>query len=196
MKILSSFNKSKYSFIYILIIVTLVTALYRVIPNRIPGFAPQIATIIILGFFISRRIASVGLIFLSMFLSDSIYEILYRLGYSNIYGFYGMDQFFNYVFLISLIGIIWLLKKPNTKKVILSTFMLPSVFYFISNSYTWLTGGGYSRPMNFGGYLQCMTDGIPFYWTSLSSTIFFTTLYFGLIFFIEKAFLKKLKKTL
>ena len=64
-----------------------VAALYRIIPGRPWGFAPQIAMALFGGAVIKDRKWAFALPIFSMFLSDCLYEILFRNGLTTIQGF-------------------------------------------------------------------------------------------------------------
>src|SRR3954451_11003039 len=78
-----------------LVLLTTVCALYRVIPGRPWGFAPQIAMAIFGGAVIKDKKWAFALPVFSMFLSDLLYQGLYSAHISEIYGFYP-GQWLNY----------------------------------------------------------------------------------------------------
>ncbi len=75
--------------LFSLILLVLVCALYRIIPGRPMGFAPQIAMAIFGGaVFINNKKWAFALPLLSMFISDVLYEVFYTAGISSMPGFY------------------------------------------------------------------------------------------------------------
>ena len=70
-----------------LILLVLVAALYRIIPGRAYGFAPQWAMAIFAGAVIKDKKLAMILPVLSMFFSDLFYQILYSNGLSDMPGF-------------------------------------------------------------------------------------------------------------
>jgi hypothetical protein len=79
-----------------LIIMIVTTALYRVLPGRPFGFAPQIAIALFSGsLFVKNKHFAFLLPLVSMFLSDLMYQILYVNFLSPIQGFYD-GQWQNY----------------------------------------------------------------------------------------------------
>src|ERR1035437_8181641 len=78
------------------ILLVIIAALYRMMPGRPYGFAPQIAMAIFGGAMRKDKKISFLLPLLSMFISDGLYEILYRNGVGNMPGFYD-GQFTNYI---------------------------------------------------------------------------------------------------
>lgn len=153
--------------------------LYRVIPGRPYGFAPQWAIAIFSGaLFVNRK----GLAFLfpivSMLISDIIYQVLFKLNLSEIQGFYS-GQWINYLLFssVTLIGFTINFGKPHS--ILGASVAGPSLFFLLSNTSVWMFGGGYQHAPTFMGWLQTMSDGIPFYQNSLLSTAVFTAILFG-----------------
>src|SRR5215831_20219422 len=90
------------SVIIALILLILVSALYRVVPNRPMGFAPQYAMAIFGGaIFVKNKKWAFVLPLLSMFLSDLLYQILYNSSLSATPGFYE-GQWQNYLLVAGL----------------------------------------------------------------------------------------------
>ena len=83
------------------ILLVIIAALYRVMPDRPYGFAPQIAMAIFGGAIIKDKKLSFLLPLLSMFISDALYEILYRNGIGTMCGFYE-GQVTNYILFASI----------------------------------------------------------------------------------------------
>ena len=68
--------KNKKSILLTLLVLIVVAALYRVVPGRPFGFAPQIAMALFAGAVIKDRKFAFALPLFSMILSDVIYELL------------------------------------------------------------------------------------------------------------------------
>jgi hypothetical protein len=125
---------------------------------------------------------------LSMFVSDALYEVLYRNGVGNIKGFYE-GQVFNYILFGSLTIFGFMIKKFNVSRIALASFIAPTVFFFISNFMVWISSSpdaGYQRPKTFNGLLMCYNDGLPFYTWSLASTFIFSAILFGAYLLVRK----------
>lgn len=89
-------------FIFSLVLMVLASAIYRVFPNRPMGFAPQMAIAIFAGsLFVNHKKLAFLMPLLSMFISDSIYQLLYINDLTSISGFYG-GQWKNYLLIIGL----------------------------------------------------------------------------------------------
>ena len=78
------------------LMLVIVAALYRVIPDRPLGFAPQWAMALFAGAVIKNRKWAIAFPILSMLISDLIYQYMYAQGLSDIPGFYE-GQATNYV---------------------------------------------------------------------------------------------------
>src|SRR5215471_13570155 len=91
--------------IWSFVLLVVVAALYRVIPGRPYGFAPQWAMAVFAGAVIKDKKFALIIPVLSMFFSDMFYQILYSNGLSDIPGFYE-GQWQNYILfgLLTLIG--------------------------------------------------------------------------------------------
>jgi hypothetical protein len=156
-----------------LLILVVMSAVYRIIPNRPMGFAPQIAIALFSGsIFMSNKKWAFCLPLLSMFISDLLYQILYINHMTTIQGFYG-GQWINYL----LIGSIALLGfSSSTSSKLLSGMMLAPTYYFlISNFIVFISGGGYHRSTLF----ECYIDSLPFYVNSVCATLVFGMILFG-----------------
>src|SRR5690606_36735503 len=127
-----------------LLIVT--AALYRIIPGRPMGFAPQLAIALFGGAVLRDKKWAFALPLFSLFISDALYEALYRSGVTSIAGFYE-GQGINYLLLagITFIGIG--MRKVNVTNIAAGTIAAPVLFFLTSNLATWLGHGGYNLPM-------------------------------------------------
>ena len=167
-----------------LLLLVVMSAVYRIIPNRPMGFAPQIAIALFCGsIFMSNKKLAFCLPLLSMFISDLLYQILYNNGMTEIQGFYS-GQWINYL----LIGSIALLGfSSNTSSKLFSGMMLAPTYYFlISNFIVFISGGGYHRSTLF----ECYIDGLPFYVNSVWATLFFGVILFGSYKIVSRRILK------
>lgn len=164
-------NRETLPTIFLLIIIS---ALYRIMPNRPLGFAPQIAMALFAGSILMDKKTSFVIPLLSMFISDIFYQMLFLNGLSSVPGFYD-GQVINYL-LFGVITSIGFTMKQSIGS-ILSKSLLGATFYFIvSNLIVWLTSGMYQP--NLGGLIECYYMAIPFFTGSLSATVIFNLLLF------------------
>lgn len=174
------------------IILVIVASLYRIMPGRPYGFAPQIAMAIFGGAIIKDKRFAFLLPLLSMFVSDALYEVLYRNGVGTIQGFYE-GQITNYVLfgLMTFFG--FLIKNFNVSKIAIASVAAPTAYFLLSNFMIWLSNSPYAglqRPKTFNGLLLCLEDGLPFYPWSIAATLIFSALFFGSYYFITKSSLR------
>ena len=164
----------------------IVTALYRILPNRPYGFAPQIAVALFSGIlFRSNKKMAFLLPLCSMLLSDILYEVLFINGLSSIKGFYS-GMWLNYLLFISVTFIGFAIKKPIGTGVLAATFASPLAFFAVSNFIVWITRGGFVRPLTFDGLMMCYGDGLPFLKGSILATVCFSAIFFGAYYLISK----------
>ncbi len=179
------------SVIISLILLIIVSALYRIVPNRPLGFAPQIAMSIFGGaVFMNNKKWAFALPLLSMFLSDALYQLLYNAGFSSTQGFYE-GQWQNYLIFAALTFIGFLIKKINVLNVLIAAIASPTLYFIVSNFVVWAGGGGLQRPKTWSGLMMCYNDALPFYLNSVYATVVFASILFGGYFLINNFFLKR-----
>ncbi len=174
-----------------LFVMILMSALYRVMPNRPWGFAPQWAIAVFAGsLFVNDKKWAFLLPVLSMFISDLLYQVLYINGLTVISGFYS-GQWVNYLLFASLAvyGFIFNTKKPSG--IFGAAIAAPTTYFLLSNFIVWANGGGLHHGRTFSGLLATYVDGLPFYKTSIISTIIFGALLFGTYYLSMNRFDKK-----
>lgn len=159
-------------------LLVLTAALYRIVPGRPFGFEPMIAMAIFGGAVISNKRLAFALPLAAMLLSDALYEALTRANVLNMPGFYE-GQWLNYLLLagISFFGIN--MKRINVQNVAVAAISAPLIYFVLSNTGTWIFGGGYARPITFSGWMQAMADGLPFLKWSVLGAVAFSAVLFG-----------------
>ncbi|MGH2647860.1 MAG: DUF6580 family putative transport protein [Ginsengibacter sp.] len=171
---------------FILLIV--IASLYRIMPGRPFGFAPQWAMAIFAGAIIKNKKFAFLLPLLSMFISDALYEVLYRNGVGNINGFYE-GQITNYILFALMTCFGFFIKNFNISKIALASIAAPTAFFFLSNFMVWASNSplaGLNRPKTFNGLLLTLNDGVPFYAWSIAATLIFSAILFGSYYLITK----------
>ncbi len=175
--------------VWTMVAMIIIAALYRIIPGRPWGFAPQIAIALFGGALIKDKKWAFALPVFSMFLSDLLYQGLYNAGLSPIYGFYG-GQWVNYCEVALMVFVGFAIKKINLVNVLVASLVAPTLFFLLSNFTTWsgLAGQlrGLNRPFTFQGLLMAYTDGLLFYKGSLEGTLFFSAVFFGGYYLLSK----------
>ena len=179
------------------IILIAVASLYRIMPGRPYGFAPQIAMAIFGGAIIKEKKFAFLLPLLSMFISDALYEILYRNGVGDIKGFYE-GQLTNYILfgLMTFFG--FFIKGFNVGKIAIASLAAPTAYFLLSNFMIWVSNSPYAglqRPKTLNGLLQCLEDGLPFYPWSIVATLMFSAVFFGSYFLITRPSLQPARDT-
>lgn len=175
---------------FVLLIV--IASLYRIMPGRPYGFAPQIAMAIFGGSIIKDKRFAFLLPLLSMFFSDALYEVLYRNGVGNIPGFYE-GQVTNYVLFTSLVLFGFFIRNFNVKRIAIASIAAPTTYFLISNFLVWASNSplsGLGRPKTFDGLMMCYSDGLPFYPWSVAATFIFSAVLFGSYFLLVRGSLR------
>jgi hypothetical protein len=179
-------NKST---IWSFILLVVIAAVYRIIPGRPGGFAPQIAMALFAGSVMADKKMSFLLPLLSMFVSDALYEVLYMNGLSTIQGFYG-GQITNYLLFAALTVIGFWVNKNNIAHICGGSLAAATVYFVASNFLLW-TGGGqglnnlpYAK--NWAGLTECFAAAVPFYLNSIYATLIFSIVLFGAHYLLNK----------
>ncbi len=171
---------------FILLIV--IASLYRIMPGRPYGFAPQIAMAIFGGAIIKDKKFAFLLPLLAMFVSDCLYQLLYINGVGTMYGFYE-GQVLNYILFGGLTVFGFFVKNLNVKKIALASVAAPTAYFLASNFFVWASSSplaGLGRPKTFAGLMMCYSDGLPFYPWSVASTFVFSAILFGSYYLMTK----------
>jgi hypothetical protein len=174
--------KSNKSLLVTLVVLIVLAALYRIIPGRPWGFAPQIAMALFAGAVIKDKKWAFAVPIFSMFLSDLLFQGLYNAGLSDTYGFYD-GQLLNYCLFALMVVIGFFIRRISFSNVLLGSLLAPTIFFLLSNFITWsgMAGGlrGLNRPLTINGLIMAYGDGLPFYKGALLATLFFSTWLFG-----------------
>ena len=160
-------------------------SVYRAFDNRMWGFAPQIAMALFGGMAIKNKAWAFALPLFSLFISDVIYETLYTKGLTPIRGFYD-GQLVNYIIMASVVLVGFLFKKVNIKNIVLGSLIAPVYFFLASNFTVWLGVGGVNYEKTWAGIVECYTAALPFFKGSLISTFFFSAIFFGVYYLVNR----------
>jgi hypothetical protein len=174
------------SIIWSLVLLTIVAALYRIVPGRPYGFAPQFAMALFAGAIIKDKKWALIVPVLSMFISDLLYQVLFINHLSPIAGFYE-GQWINYLLFASVTLFGFLIKKVTVQNVFIMSLIAPTYFFIVSNFLTWAGVGEFvTYPKTFSGLIACYTAGLPFYKMSLIATVVFSAIIFGSYYLIRR----------
>lgn len=178
------------SIIWSLLLLVVVASLYRIIPQRPYGFAPQWSMAIFAGAIIKDKKWAFLVPVLSMFISDLFYQILFVNHLSVIPGFYE-GQWINYILFASVTFFGFLIRKITLTNVLVISLAAPTYFFIVSNFLTWVgVGDAPHYPKTLSGLLECYTLAIPFYKTSLLASLLFSAILFGSYGLVSKAITK------
>jgi hypothetical protein len=174
--------KIERSIIVSFVLLVLIASLYRLLPGRPLGFAPQIAMALFSGSIIKNKRYSFLLPILSMLLSDILYEVLFQFKISPIVGFYN-GQVENYLLFASVTLIGFLIRKQNWLQIFAGALAGATFYFLVSNCLVWIAGGlalnNLPYAKSWDGLISCYTAAIPFYQGSLIATVFFSVVLFG-----------------
>ena len=164
------------------ILLVVIASLYRVMPGRPFGFAPQIAMALFAGSIVSDKKYAFILPLLSMFVSDVFYELMYVNHLSSIEGFYD-GQWVNYLLFGAVTVVGFAIRSKNWLTIIGGSLAGATFYFFASNFVVWIGGGldinNLPYAKTWEGLVYCYTAGLPFYKMSIYSTLFFSGILFG-----------------
>ncbi|AXY75060.1 hypothetical protein D3H65_14205 [Paraflavitalea soli] len=174
------------SIVIYLVVLIAAASLYRAFDNRMWGFAPQIAMALFGGMAIRNKAWAFALPLFSLFISDVIYEVLYTKGLTPIRGFYD-GQWGNYLIMGSVTLIGFLFNKVNIKNIVLGSLIAPVYFFLVSNFMVWAGLGVSLYPRTWAGLVECFTQAVPFFKGSVLGTFFFSAIFFGVYYFVNRS---------
>lgn len=186
--------KKDHSIFISFVLLVLMASLYRILPNRPFGFAPQIAMALFAGSIVQDKKYSFLLPIFSMLVSDIIYEMLYHYHISSIPGFYS-GQLVNYILFAGLTVVGFAVNQAKPVQILTGAIAGTTLYFMLSNFAVWIGGGwdiaNQPYPKTITGLLHCYSEAIPFYKNSLYATVIFSALLFGGYFLINKYFIQK-----
>lgn len=176
------------SLVISLCLMILISALYRIMPNRPWGFAPQIAMGLFSGaVFVNNKKWAFALPLLSLFLSDVLYQVLHSYGLTPIIGFYD-GQLVNYIIFGAMTAFGFLINKNKPGNVVFASIAAPTAYFLVSNFLVWASdpalGFGLNRTRDFAGLMQTYGDALPFFKYSIAATVIFSAVLFGAYYLI------------
>ncbi len=164
------------------VLLVVIAALYRIMPGRPLGFAPQIAMAIFSGSIIKDKKFAFLMPLFSMLFSDIIYEVLFYLKLSSLQGFYN-GQWINYILFLSVTVIGFAVNKNKVLGILAGSVAGVLFYFFASNFAVWIGGGlglnNLPYPKTLQGLSACMAAGLPFLKGSFYATVLFSAILFG-----------------
>lgn len=181
--------KKDRSIVVSFILLVLMASLYRILPGRPLGFAPQIAMALFAGSIVKDKKYAFLLPLFSMLVSDILYEVLFQFKIATIPGFYS-GQLINYILFVGLTVVGFTIKKTNPVQILAGSVAGATIYYLLSNFTVWIGGGldiaNQPYPKTMAGLLHCYAEAIPFYRGSLYATLIFSTILFGGYYLINR----------
>lgn len=170
------------SIILSFVLLVVVCSLYRVMPGRPWGFAPQIAMAIFSGSIVKDKKFAFLMPLFSMLLSDILYEVLFCFKAAPYGGFY-QGQVLNYILFIAVTVIGFVVNKNKWHHILMGS-VAGVLFYFLASNFAqWAGNGpdinGIPYPKTWAGLTSCMAAGIPFLKGSFYATLLFSGILFG-----------------
>lgn len=153
---------------------------------RLFVYPPIIAMAIFGGAVIKDKRLAFVLPLVAMFLSDVMFEL-----FTSTRGFYGWEQLAQYGIFALITWLGFLMKKINVLNVLGFSIAGSLVFYFLSNSASFLFDTYNAYTHDFNGYLACMKAGIPFIKIPLISDLVYSCILFGGYYLMERAVFSK-----
>lgn len=163
------------------IILVFIGALSRLVPH--PANFTAIAAVALFGAVKMKDKKQAILIpIAAMLLSDTVFELMYRVGVSAFPGFHsGMWYVYGAFLLVSLVGF-WIRSSFSIPRLALGTLVGSLLFFVVTNFGVWLSGWyGYTAE----GLSACYIAAIPFYRNQVLGDMFFTACLFGVDYFVK-----------
>ena len=172
-------------------IMIFIAVLYRFIPlpQGVYGFTPVFAVAVFGGaIFGNNKKLAFTLPLVTLFLSDLIFQILYKVGKWSVPGFYD-GQLLNYFLIVITTCVGFFVKKIKVANVAAAAVAAPTLFYVLSNFSVWATTPLY--PKTLLGLQECYVAGLPFYFPwSIVSTVVYAGVLFGAFYFAQNFLLQ------
>jgi len=131
---------------------------------HIPNFTPVVALGLFGGVYLKRKQA-ILLPLLLLAISDVI------IGFHN-------TMFFTWISMILIVMVgFWLKQHKKPGPILLTGIFSAILFFLVTNFGVWLVSGIYPRTL--AGLSECFMMAIPFFRTTLASTIIYTLVLFG-----------------
>lgn len=170
----------KKNFITITLII-FVAAITRLLPHP-PNFTPIAGMALLGSAYFDKKYLAFLVPMLALFVSNLVLNnVLYAQYYDGFVWFSPQTLWvFGSIALISLLGIN-LLKKVNTKNVIIGAVSASLLFFAITNFGSWLSDPMYTKDLS--GLVASYINGLPFLRNTLFGDLFYSGVLFGIYHF-------------
>lgn len=162
-------------------LIVALAVLSRLAPHP-PNFSPVFGAFLFSRAYLKKRDSiwfPVALLAVSdMILTSQVYHMRFRLGWTELLNWSAYA-------VMALIGG-WLRRRVSPRTVLAASLAGPTAFFLISNFAVWL--GWQMYPATWQGLFACYIAGLPFFRSSLLSSLLFCALLFGAYEFYRKKF--------
>lgn len=165
-------------FVFYIVLAIVATIIKLIFAGNIAtgGITALLAISLFSGFTTHDKKYALLLPLITLLMSDVAIELLYRFELYPFKGFYD-GQWINYLLIISISVIGMLVRKYDTKGIIVGIIAGPLFYFLSSNFIVWIQNDGLGYSKDIHGLIQCYIAGIPFLRNSLlSTTVFFPLL--------------------
>src|SRR5580693_5729651 len=154
--------------------IVLVAAALRLAPHPM-NFAPIGALALFGGAYFSSKREALAIPLLSLIVGDALT------------GFHRLIPVIYASFLVSVAIGFWLRRKRSAPRIGAATVAGAGQFFLVTNFAMWASSIG-SFPKTAGGLAACYVAGIPVFWNTLASDVFYAALLFGGMALAERRF--------
>ena len=165
----------------VIVLLIFIAALSRLIPHP-SNFTALGAIAIFSAFLIENRLLALLIPVVAMYVSDLILNnIIYS---SSEFIWFTSGAAWIYLGMISHSFIAWILRKPSTSAIAVTSLAGAIAFFLLSNFGVWLGSGMYERTSQ--GLTKCYIAALPFFGNVLASNLIFSCFLFAVYFILEK----------
>jgi len=168
------------------VLLILIVTLFRLFPHP-ANFTPVLAMFIFGAAFFKNKIHAFLIVILSMFFSDLLVNNIIYGQYFDGFVFFYKGMFWTYLSLVlAAVAVFPVVKKFALKNIVIGSVISPIVFFILSNFGVWMFGNMY--PHSFEGMMTCFIVALPFFKNTLASTLIYSTIMYGIVYYYDKNF--------
>ena len=179
------------------IVLLLIITFSRLMPHP-ANFTPLAALGLFGAAYMKRGWLMIAVPLGAYWLSDLVaMNVLYAQYYD---GFQVFGVLSVYIAVAAIIGLgYYLFKNVSSKQYflrgVIGSVVASILFFLITNAFSWITDYGNIYNNDISGLLQSYIAGIPFYWNTLFSSVFFSAIFFGAMHLVEYGIPRSIQKT-